>query len=180
MELYIRVIANTEVDVIREVRVNASLSLMEFHQKLFPVFGLEPGEMASFYRSNANWDQGEEIPMMSMNDQNPVDMTTVDLANFFAEEKQGLYVYSFLHMNIFYLECFRTQEEDGFESFVVEGSVGELPAKEVDDTIAQQDPSNMSPEELDKLYGLDALDEDPLNQGGSEEDDFDPYADEYR
>ena len=43
MELYLRVIADTDDTVIREVRIKGSATLLELHENLYPAFGLLPG-----------------------------------------------------------------------------------------------------------------------------------------
>jgi hypothetical protein len=83
-------------------------------------------------------------------------------------------------MNIFYLEVVKTEEEEGFEDFVVLSSVGELPKNQAPSTAASapsKDPSEMSEEELNALYGLDDLDSGALP--GAEEDEDDSYGYDY-
>ena len=129
--------------------------------------------MASFYYSTANWDQGDELPMFAMDDDMP-SMEGTSVEQFFSGTKNGLYVYNFLDMNIFYLEVVKTEEEEGFEDFVVLSSVGELPKNEVPSTAANapsKDPREMSEEELNALYGLDDLDSGALPRSEENEDD---------
>lgn len=184
MELYLRVIADTDDTVIREVRIKGSATLLELHENLYPAFGLLPGEMAAFFYSTANWDQGDQLPMFAMEDEEPsMENTTVE--EFFRTSSHGLYVYNFLDMNIFYVEKTRVFEEEGFEPFVLVSSVGHLPEtkKPTADPMSlpgagSKDPSEMSPEELDAFYGLDSFDEEN-GEDWDNEDDFDPYSDEY-
>ncbi|MEY2963937.1 MAG: hypothetical protein RL754_1198 [Bacteroidota bacterium] len=185
MEVFLRIIADTNETVIREVRIKGSASLLDLHEHLYPIFGLAPGEMASFYRSNANWDQGEELPMFSMEDDMPsMENTTVE--SFLSDTAQGLYVYNFMDMNIFYVERVRTEEEEGFEDFVVLSSVGELATKEgsivdpmVSAGMAGKDPSEMSQAEIEALYGLDSLDEDNKDEDEDNDDFYESYDEDY-
>ena len=57
----IRCVLDTEEDVVRDILIleNSRLSLM--HKAIINAFGIAPGEMSSFFRSNDNWEQGEEI-----------------------------------------------------------------------------------------------------------------------
>ena len=128
MEVFLRFIADTSDTVIREVRIKGSASLLQLHEQVYATFGLEPGEMGSFYYSTADWDQGEELPMFSIDDSSP-SMETMTVADFFSQTAHALYVYNFLDMNIFYVEKVKEDEEEGFEDFVVLNAVGELDKK---------------------------------------------------
>ena len=179
MEVYLRIIADTQETVIREVRVKGSTTLLNFQQLALPLFNLSEGEMGSFFYSTEDWDQGDEVPMFSMEDGMPsMENTTVE--DFFQGTAHGLYVYNFLDMNIFYVEKTKTEEEEGFEDFVVLSAVGELPVRETAapslDTPGK-DPSQMSEEEINALYGLDDLSPEKSGDEDDEEDDFldDPY-----
>ena len=70
MEVYLRFIADTSDTVIREVRIKGSASLLNLHEQVYATFGLEPGEMGSFYYSTSDWDQGGNA-MFSMDDISP-------------------------------------------------------------------------------------------------------------
>lgn len=168
MEFFLRVIADTEDTVLKEVRIKGDATMMALHEHIYTNFGLQPGEMASFYYSNANWDQGDELPMFAMDDNMP-SMEARTVKQFFEASTNGLYVYNFLDMNIFYLEVVKTEEEEGFEDFVVLSSVGELPKKDFE--FNSKDPSELSEDELNKLYDLDDLNSGTLPKEKDEEED---------
>ena len=176
MEIFLRVIADTDDTVLKEIRIKGSASMLQLHEHIYTSFGLAPGEMGSFFESTRNWDQGNELPMFAMEEDSPsMEGTTVE--QFFASSSHGLYVYNFLDMNIFYLEKTKVSEEEGFEDFVIISSIGELPAAPVFESAdSAKDPNTMSEEELNKLYGLDDLDAGAL-PGEADEDDADenPY-----
>jgi len=145
--------------------------MMKLHEHIFTEFGLNAGEMASFYYSNTSWDQGDELPMFAMDEDMPA-MEGTTVAQFFTDSKNGLYVYNFLDMNIFYLEVVKTEEEEGFEDFVVLSSVGELPKLEASaSTTGSKDPQEMTEAELNALYGLDDLDSGLLPRDENDEGD---------
>ena len=56
-----RAILDTEEDVIRDFEIEASSSLEELHDALSQSFGFAGNEMASFYRSDEQWNQGEDL-----------------------------------------------------------------------------------------------------------------------
>ena len=61
-----RAILDTEEDVIRDFEIESSSSLEELHDALSQSFGFAGNEMASFYRSDEQWNQGEEMPLLDM------------------------------------------------------------------------------------------------------------------
>ena len=178
MEVYLRIIADTQETVIRELRVKGSTTLLHLQQLTLPLFDLSEGEMGSFYYSTPDWDQGQEVPMFAMEDAMPsMENTTVE--EFFKATAHGLYVYNFLDMNIFYVEKTKTEEEEGFENFVLIASVGELPSREPSVPVGfapEKDPSQMSDAEINALYGLDDLEPKKSTEQSDEEDVHDdPY-----
>lgn len=176
MEIFLRVIADTEETILKEVRIKGGATMRALHEQLFTCFGLESGEMGSFFYSTSSWDQGEELPMFAMNDDDS-SMETVTVNDFFKTTSHGLYVYNFLDMNIFYVEKTKEDEEEGFEDFVILSSVGELPKKEPTQVnSAVTDPTAMSEAELTALYGLDELDSGALPE--EEENDEDAQSGE--
>ena len=174
MEVYLRIIADTQETVIRELRLKGSATLLNFQQLVLPLFHLSDGEMGSFYYSTPDWDQGDEVPMFAMEDgMSSMENTTIE--DFFNGTAHGLYVYNFLDMNIFYVEKTKTEDEEGFEDFVVLSSVGELPAKQISETTvtnSDTDPSQMSEAEINALYGLDDLEPKKSNEEEDEEDNL--------
>lgn len=113
MSLSIRVILDwEEEDVFRDLLVPAETDLYELHDAVIKSFQLESGEMASYYRSNDNWEQGEEIPMMAFDDKQATmeDFKVVDL--FVKKGSKLLYVYDFMSMWTFYLELITILDEE--------------------------------------------------------------------
>ena len=175
MEVYLRFIADTSDTVIREVRIKGSASLLNLHEQVYATFGLEPGEMGSFYYSTSDWDQGEELPMFSMEDNSP-SMETMIVADFFNQTAHALYVYNFLDMNIFYVEKVKEDKEEGFEDFVALNAVGELnkptiPSPDAAPGMAK-DPSQMTEAEINAMCGLDDLEGSKDSYADENEDNF--------
>ena len=61
-----RIILDTKEDVFRDIELLGSQSLMDLHKAILTNFGIAPGEMASFYASDDEWNQGDEVPMEDM------------------------------------------------------------------------------------------------------------------
>ena len=62
----IRIILDTKKDVIRTILVDNHLNLEDLHLTIAKSLGFKGQEMASFYRSDEEWTQGEEIPLFNM------------------------------------------------------------------------------------------------------------------
>ena len=136
----IRVILDTETDVIRDFEIEATSTLEELHDAVSQSFGFAGNEMASFYRSDENWIQGEELPLVDMG----VGEETFNekpLNNILSEnENRLIYVYDFLNLWTFFVELMETAEKDhlkGYPSLIF--SHGEVPETPPDkDFIAEE------------------------------------------
>ena len=63
-----RAILDTKEDVFRDIEIDSENTLEELHNSITQAFGFEGNEMASFYVSNQNWEQGEEIALFDMSE----------------------------------------------------------------------------------------------------------------
>ena len=66
MPLKIRIILDTKEDIIRTILVDETIDLEILHKTIASSFGFAGQEMASFYRTDDEWTQGEEIPLFNM------------------------------------------------------------------------------------------------------------------
>ncbi|MFT5231162.1 MAG: hypothetical protein ACI97R_001231, partial [Candidatus Azotimanducaceae bacterium] len=64
----LRVILDTVEDIFRDIEIQASSTLEDFHNVITQSFGFAGEEMASFYVSNDAWEQGEEIALFDMSE----------------------------------------------------------------------------------------------------------------
>ena len=93
-----RVILDAKEDILRDIEIEGAASLEDFHYAIAQAFGFGGREMASFYRTNENWDQGEEIPLVDMED-GIVPMGQEQIDNVFdAENHHLIYVLSLIHI----------------------------------------------------------------------------------
>lgn len=107
----IRVILNTEEDVIRDIAIDTSASLEELHNAITNSFGFTGEEMASFYRSDETWVQGEEHPLFDMSEgvDQKIQMREVILGDaLLRENDKMIYVYDFFNMWSFYVELIQS------------------------------------------------------------------------
>lgn len=136
----IRVILDTETDVIRDFEIEDTATLEELHDAVSQSFGFAGNEMASFYRSDENWIQGEELPLVDMGVGEEA-LNEKPLNNILSEnENRLIYVYDFLNLWTFFVELMETAEKDhlkGYPSLIF--SHGEVPETPPDkDFIAEE------------------------------------------
>ncbi|SDV99822.1 IS1096 element passenger TnpR family protein [Aequorivita viscosa] len=112
-----RIILDTDEDVFRDIEIQASATLEDFHNAIVQAFGFDGQEMASFYKSNELWEEGEEICLFDLGEEPGKIriMSDTFLDEVVSEEETKLiYVYDFLSMWTFMVELADIGEvEDG-------------------------------------------------------------------
>ena len=99
----IRIILDVKEDVLRDIEIEATATLEDLHHVIIQSFGFLGNEMASFYKSDETWKQGEELPLESMDD--GPNMRDKALNNIFTTSQHHLiYVYDFLNLWTFFVE----------------------------------------------------------------------------
>lgn len=126
----LRIILDTEEDIFRDVEIAANDSLLHLHEAILSAFDIPQGEMASFYRTNDQWDQGEEIPIMSMEmEDHASHMEKTEISSLL--NKSGdrlLYVYDFLNLWTFFVEFITSfPAQEGVDYPIVSLSYGKTP-----------------------------------------------------
>ena len=98
----LRVILDVKQDVFRDLEIEASASLDTLHLSITQAFGFLGNEMASFYRTNEEWVQGEELPLLDLGD---VDSRAQEPLNTFfdADHHKLIYVYDFFNLWTFFI-----------------------------------------------------------------------------
>ena len=146
----VRVILDCEDDVIRDIEIDAAAYLDDLDKAIKEAFKLEGNEMSAFYKSDDDWEQGEEINVMEFQGSKIQDHQLKDCFAFL--EEKMLYVYDFLNLWTFYIELQKSLNTEANPIGVI-SSIGERP---------EQDPEN------------DLMDiEEVLPQSDEEDDLFD-------
>lgn len=105
---------DTEEDISRDIEIRKTDTLEDLHNTITQSFGFDGTEMASFYLSDDQWSQGEEISLFDMSEgMNMVRlMNAVTLEEVVDEDNTKLiYVYDFLSMWTFFVELGEIVEE---------------------------------------------------------------------
>ena len=161
-----RAILDTETDVIRDFEIEASARLEELHDAISQSFGFAGNEMASFYRSDENCTQGEELPLVDMGvGEKP--LNEKPLKKILSEnENRLIYVYDFFNLWTFFVELMETAEKDplkGYPSLIF--SHGEVPETPPDKGFILEDG-------FEEDLMEEGLDEEDLDEDEFDGDEF--------
>ena len=105
----IRIILDVKEDVLRDIEIEATATLEDLHHAITQSFGFLGNEMASFYKSDESWLQGEELPLESMEKES--NMRDEVLNKIFTPSQHHLiYVYDFLNLWTFFVELKETAD----------------------------------------------------------------------
>ena len=158
-----RVILDAEEDVFRDIAILDDDSLEDFHNAIVNAFGFDGLEPASFYTSDEQWNQDEEISLFDTGDVPGEQKIMADyqLSEIVDRDNTKLiYVYDFLNMWTFLIELAAIEEIQVSEEYPsVLFSHGVMPASAPDKDFSDSD---------DKAFDYD--DED-----GYDQDDLDMF-----
>jgi hypothetical protein len=105
---------DTEEDVFRDLEIRETDTLEDLHNSITQAFGFDGIEMASFYLSDDDWNQGEEISMFDTGESydDVRLMAETPIKDVVYETKTKLiYVYDFFSMWTFFVELAEIVEE---------------------------------------------------------------------
>lgn len=153
----IRVILDTKEDVIRTLLVDDNINLESLHYIIAKSFGFEGQEMASFYRTDDEWNQGEEIPLFNMAEAGEeISMQSCILHETLPVENNKLiYVYDFLKMWTFYVDVIEVSSDKRTDLPQTILNVGEIPeeAPEKEFVADKLDDGFGSEDDIDDEFG---------------------------
>lgn len=105
---------DTEDDVFRDIEIRETDTLEDLHNSITQAFGFDGIEMASFYLSDDQWNQGEEISMFDTSEgYDEVRLMGETTLNDVVHEMQTklIYVYDFFSMWTFFVELAEIVDE---------------------------------------------------------------------
>ncbi len=153
---------DTEDDIFRDIEIRKTDSLEDLHNVITQAFGFDGMEMASFYISNEDWDQGEEISMFDVSEgHSSVRLMGETIIDTVLDQSQTklIYVYDFMSMWTFLVELAEiVDESEGTDYPNLMFVHGQIP--------------DSAPE---KMFEAENFDEG-LNEFGDDED-IDDYTD---
>lgn len=104
---------DTEDDIFRDLEIRETDTLEDLHNTITQSFGFDGTEMASFYISNDEWEQGEEISLFDLSDAGNARLMNETTLNDVVHEAQTklIYVYDFLSLWTFFVELAEIVDE---------------------------------------------------------------------
>jgi hypothetical protein len=105
---------DNEQDVFRDLEIRETDTMEDLHNAIAQSFGFDGMEMASFYISDDNWNEGEEISMFDIGEgDGPARLMSETIIKDVVFEMQTklIYIYDFLSMWVFLVELAEIVEE---------------------------------------------------------------------
>ena len=154
MTVKLNIVLDHKDDIFREICIDSNNTLEDLHQIIVSSFQLKTEEMAAFYLTNEEREQGEEIPLIAM-DPKSREMQNISIHDIFQNTEKLLYVNDFLILWRFMIELDNIDELKKIDEPEITLSFGTLP-KEAPTVQFISDEDEQSDEE--DPYG-DTLDE---------------------
>jgi len=156
-----RVILDTKEDVFRDIELLEESTLEDFHNTIVNAFGFDGNEMASFYLSDEDWNQGEEILQYDLSEgEDSVRLMNETTLDSIVSESQTklIYVYDFFNLWTFLIELAEIAEiEEGRDYPNLMFVHGQIPLEAPDkEFIAEKDEFE---DKIDTDFDLDDYDE---------------------
>lgn len=121
MIIKFRILLDTEKNVFRDIEIEDDQTFEALHYSILDSFEWEADEMASFYRSNEEWEKGDEIPLMDIQEEfGPKRLKTMNEVTLkdaiSAVGDKFIYVFDFMLMWCFYVDVLEIKDvEKGVE-----------------------------------------------------------------
>ena len=125
----LRIILDTKIDVIRDIEIKSINTFEDLHFAIVNAFSFEGNEMASFYLSDPEWKQGEELTFESFGHEKVMKEHVLNtIIN--NDQKNFIYVYDFLKLWTFFIEVVETNDENSYSQYPQTiFSIGDTPIK---------------------------------------------------
>jgi hypothetical protein len=163
-----RIILDTHDDVIRDIEIEETATLEDFHNAINQAFGFGGQEMASFYTTNEMWEQEEEIALFDIGDE-PGGLRIMNetlIEDVVSEQETKLiYIYDFLNMWTFLVELAEIAESEiGMIYPNLMFAHGEIPEEAPEkEFIAGESDNDDDDDGFDEEFDLDPEDYDNLD-----------------
>lgn len=104
---------DTEDDIFRDLEIREDDTLEDLHNIITQSFGFDGSEMASFYISDEQWNEGEEISLFDLSDLGDARLMSDTAIKDVVHEVSPklIYVYDFFSMWTFYVELAEIVDE---------------------------------------------------------------------
>ncbi len=156
--LTLRAILHCPEDVFRDISIDSTATLEDLHVAIAQAYELEAGQMASYYTTDDQWTQLDEIPLITMDPQGLGAMSDHPLSRILGGPGQRLiFIYDFLAMWTFMVEFVR-QDAGAPAATQVVLSYGDRPKEAPDPEFAGEGGLAEEEDEEEDEYGFDEED----------------------
>jgi hypothetical protein len=105
-----RIILDVKEDVLRDIEIEEGATFEDLHHAITQAFGFLGNEMASFYLSDEEWTQGDEMPLEAMDPSQESCGEKALNTVISPSQHQLIYVYDFLNLWTFFVELMEVGE----------------------------------------------------------------------
>lgn len=130
MVYHFLILSGEDEDFVREILISAKSSFLDFHKAIQDSVGYDQGQLASFFLSDDDWDKGQEISLMQMDEES--DSLLMDehfLSDYLDEPKDRLiYTFDFFGNRGFFVEMLSVADRE-LKAPALVRSEGEAPAQ---------------------------------------------------
>lgn len=133
-------------DIFRDIEIRKTDTFEDLHNVLTQSFGFDGSEMASFYISNDQWEQGQEIALFDMGQNTDVKMMNETIVEELINEDNNklIYIYDFLNMWTFLIELGEIVEEaQGTDYPNLMFVCGQVPSEAPEKQFEAKDPNSI-------------------------------------
>jgi len=147
----LRIILDTKQDVLRDIEILSINTFEDLHYAIINAFDFKDNEMASFYLSDKEWKQGEEITLESFGEERVMkDNVLETIINL--DQQNFIYVYDFLILWTFFVEVIETNEENDSTNYPQTiFSIGIIPKKAPEKLFIEDKSDEFEKDELDDV-----------------------------
>lgn len=145
-------------DIFRDIEIRKTDTFEDLFNVLTQSFGFDGSEMASFYVSDDQWQQGQEIALFDMGENEDIRLMNETIIEDIVDEDQTklIFVYDFLNMWTFLVELGEIVEEaQGTDYPNLMFVCGQVPSEAPE----KQFEADQSFEDDNENYRLDDYDE---------------------
>ena len=145
-------------DIFRDIEIRKTDTFEDLFNVLTQSFGFDGSEMASFYISDDEWHQGQEIALFDMGENHDIRLMNETIIEDIVDEDQTklIFVYDFLNMWTFLVELGEIVEEaQGTDYPNLMFVCGQVPSEAPE----KQFEADQSFEDDNENYRLDDYDE---------------------
>lgn len=149
---------NSKEDIFRDIEIRKTDTFEDLFNVLTQSFGFDGSEMASFYVSDDQWQQGQEIALFDMGENEDIRLMNETIIEDIVDEYQTklIFVYDFLNMWTFLVELGEIVEEaQGTDYPNLMFVCGQVPSEAPE----KQFEADQSFEDDNENYRLDDYDE---------------------